>query len=90
MKKPKYEGINSLEKLHPNEPFFFLRGQDRLSPEAIVAYSELLQREADKAYQRGDVRLWESLSDQAAQVAGFARQFLDWQQEHPEFVKLPD
>jgi len=90
MKKPKYQGVNPLERLHPDEPWFFIRAQDRLSPSAVVAYSELLQAEAEKAYLKDDIRLWESLSDQATQVAGFARQFIEWQQEHPEFVKLPD
>jgi hypothetical protein len=90
MRTPKYEGINPLERLHPDEPWFFIRAQDRLSPSAVVAYSELLQGEAEKAYMKDDIRLWESLSDQATQVAGFARQFIDWQKEHPEFVKLPD
>jgi hypothetical protein len=90
MKKGKYYGINPLEKLHPDEPFFFIRAQDKLSVSAVLGYSELLQREADKAYQSGDIRLWESLSDQAAQVANYSRQFLEWQIVHPEFVKLPD
>jgi hypothetical protein len=86
----KYEGVNPLERLRENEPYFLVRGQDLLSPATVVHYSELLQGEADKAYLKGDIRLWESLSDQAAQVAGFSRQFIEWQQEHPEFVKLPD
>ena len=90
MKTPKYKGINPLERLHEGEPYFFIRAQDRLSPSAVVAYSELLQGEAEKAYLKNDIRLWESLSDQASQVAGFAREFLEWQKDHPEFVKLPD
>ena len=90
MKTPKYKGIKPLERLHEGEPYFFIRAQDRLSPSAVVAYSELLQGEAEKAYLKNDIRLWESLSDQASQVAGFAREFLEWQKDHPEFVKLPD
>lgn len=89
-RKPKYADVNPLTKLHANEPYFFIRAQDRLSVDAVVHYSELLQREAEKAYKNGDVRLWESLSDQAAQVAGLAREFMDWQKENSDKVKLPD
>jgi len=89
-KTPKYAGINPLERLHEGEPYFFIRAQDKLSISAVLGYSELLQREADKAYQSGDIRQWESLSDQSAQVANYSRQFLEWQRAHPEFVKLPD
>ena len=89
-KTPKYAGQNPLEILHEGEPFFFIRAQDKLSPHAVLAYSELLQHEADKAYKAGETRLWESLSDQSAEVANYSRQFLEWQRAHPEFVKLPD
>ena len=90
MRRPKYADVNPLTKLHDGEPYFFIRAQDLLSSHAVVHYSELLQREADKAYKAGDIRLWESLSDQASQVAGFAQRFIEWQKEYPEFVKLPD
>ncbi len=90
MKKGKYEGINPLEKLHPNEPYFFLRAQDRLSVEAVFAYSRLLQVEADKANARGDGELAMSLMQQCADVANFAHKFMDWQEENREKVKLPD
>ena len=31
----KYTGKNPLEKLHDGEPYFFLRAQDRLAPDAV-------------------------------------------------------
>jgi hypothetical protein len=90
MKKPKYADENPLERLRPGEPYFFVRAQDLLSPSAVLAYAELLQQEAEKANHRGDVALSDSLVDQSAQVAIFAREFMEWQKNHPEFVKLPD
>lgn len=90
MRTHKYADVNPLTRLNLGEPFFFIRAQDKLSPHAVLAYSELLQHEADKAYKAGETRLWESLSDQSAEVANYSRQFLEWQRAHPEFVKLPD
>ena len=90
MKKPKYADVNPLDRLHPGEPYFFIRAQDRLSVEAVFAYSRLLQVEADKAHARGDDILAQSLMQQCADVANFAHRFLDWQEENRDKVKLPD
>jgi len=89
-RKPKYEGINPLERLHPNEPWFFIRAQDKLSVEIVMEYSRLLEGESWKARGRGDEALARSLSDQSTQVAQAAHKFLDWQEDNPDKVKLPD
>ena len=89
-KQPKYTNVNPLERLHPGEPYFFIRAQDRLSVEAVFAYSRLLHVEADKAIARGEIELSHTLMEQCADVANFAHKFLDWQEENRDKVKLPD
>ncbi len=88
--KHKYDGINPLERLHPDEPWFFVRGQDRLSVEAVRAYSVILQYESDKAFVRGEKELGESLLAQSGEVSLFAHKFLDWQEANEDLVKYPD
>jgi hypothetical protein len=88
--KLKYEGINPLERLHLGEPWFFIRAQDKLSVDAVIAYSKLLQIESNKAAQEGKDDLAVSLSIDAAHVMNFAHNFLNWQEANPDKVKLPD
>jgi hypothetical protein len=90
MKKPKYEGINPLDRLHPGEPYFFIRAQDKLSVEAVRHYSHLLEEESRKALGRGEDELSYSLNRQAIEVINFAHKFLDWQEENEGLVKYPD
>ncbi len=90
MRKPKYEGINPLERLHPNEPWFFIRAQDKLSVDAVIEYSHLLRRESNRAMLRNDYDLSDSLNKQAEEVLAFAQTFVDWQQNNSDLVKLPD
>lgn len=93
---PKYEGINPFEKLHPGEPWFFIRAQDRLSVEAVKRYAALLQETADQVAEDGSLgperseELAMALDDQASEVAEFAFRFAEWQKQHPEKVKYPD
>ena len=61
MKTPKYAGINPLERLHEGEPWFFIRGQDRLSVAAVIEYSHLLRHESVNSSLRGDNELSDSL-----------------------------
>jgi hypothetical protein len=89
MKKPKYADINPLTKLHPGEPFFFIRAQDKLSVDIVMEYSRLLEKEGLKLSADNEVRSHD-LMMQACQVASFAHRFLDWQEENPDKVKLPD
>lgn len=96
MSKPKYSDVNPFSKLHPGEPWFFLRAQDQLSVAAVKQYAVLLQNVADQVSEGENLseeeamKLSLSLEDQAAQVAEFAMQFREWQIANPDKVKLPD
>ena len=90
MKTPKYQGINPLERLHPNEPWFFIRAQDKLSVAAVIEYSHLLRHESVNSSLRGDNELSDSLSKQADEVLEFAQTFADWQRNNSDLVKYPD
>jgi hypothetical protein len=90
MKTPKYQGINPLQRLHEREPWFFIRGQDRLSTAAVIEYSHLLRHESVNASLRGDSDIADSLHKQADEVLEFAQKFKDWQQENSDLVKYPD
>jgi hypothetical protein len=63
-------------KLGDDEPFFFLRAQDRLAPAIVHAYGEALARKG--------------LRDQAVQTMAFAASMEVWQRDNPDKVKLPD
>jgi hypothetical protein len=90
MAKARYEKVTQFMNLHPGEPWFYLRAQDKLSVEIVMEYSRLLEGESWKARGRGDEALARSLSDQSTQVAQAAHKFLDWQEDNPDKVKLPD
>ena len=87
---PKYAGVNPLTRLHEGEPFFFIRAQDKLSVDAVIAYSHLLQAESDRVAFHGQDDLALSLANQAAEVVSFAHKFMDWQDANPDLVKYPD
>ena len=89
-KTPKYAGQNPLTRLHPDEPYFFIRAQDRLSTAAVIEYSHLLRHESLNASLRGAYDLSDSLIKQADEVLAYAQKFKDWQRENPDKVKLPD
>ena len=86
----KYEGKNPLEKLHPREPYFFLRAQDTLSTQTVAFYAGLLKLESDKAQAAGDKDKATELLKQSLGVLRVAHTFADWQVDHKELVKLPD
>jgi hypothetical protein len=86
----KYQGKNPLEKLRENEPYFFIRAQDKLSTAAVVFYADLLKKESERAYCAGDERLSNDLLKQALGVLKVVGVFASWQSDHPGFVKLPD
>jgi len=90
VKTPKYAVINPLERLHRGEPYFFIRGQDRLSVAAVIEYSHLLRYESTNALLRGDENLSDSLKKQADEVLSYAQKFKEWQQANPDKVKIPD
>ena len=86
----KYANKNPFEKLHPDEPWFFIRAQDALSPESIQHYAALLKRESDKAYTAEQDEKGAELLKQSLGVMRVAHSFIDWQADHPELTKLPD
>ena len=72
----KYDGKNPLEKLHDGEPYFFLRAQDRLAPDAVREYSSQLMRNGDY--------------DGADECMKVAIRMLKWQGKNPATVKMQD
>ena len=72
----KYKNCNPIEKLHPGEPYFFIRGQDSLAVSTIMTYSCALQA-------AGDIK-------GAREIRAIADAFQDWQRENKDKVKLPD
>ena len=90
MRTSDYAKVNPVKELHPNEPFFFIRAQDKLSVDAVIAYGRLLQREANKAALAADNDLHKTLCEQSAEVMVYANKFMDWQEENPDKVKFPD
>lgn len=43
----KYEGIDPRSKLHPGEPYFFIRAQDVFAPAAVQAYATMSHQHAE-------------------------------------------
>lgn len=80
------------DALHPDEPFFFLRGQDVLAPFALQGYAALLRAAAagdqDVAHRVQGAGRFPILREQAEEVERIAAQMVAWQAEH--HVKLPD
>lgn len=72
----KYEHTNPIEKLHPGEPYFFLRAQDIHAPGAVRDYAKRLGS-------AGDYRGEQECLASAVRIES-------WQRENPELVKEPD
>lgn len=51
----KYQNVNPLTKVHEDEPWFFIRAQDKLSVEAVMAYSQLLNKASNRSIANGDI-----------------------------------
>jgi hypothetical protein len=103
--KGKYRDVNPMDKLHEDEPFFFLRAQDITAPGAVEAYGQHLKNMAQtmrlqvEIAQEGDAD-----EDRYAlimeQVELLERQSLDcytcaeamriWQHRNPDLIKVPD
>ena len=64
-------------KLHPGEPWFVIRGQDRFGPPAINDYGHRLAAEP-------------GLLGAAEDVWRFSARVMRWQAENPQLVKTPD
>ena len=72
----KYEGVNPIDKLHPGEPYFFIRAQDRNAASAVRLYAELLRLTGEK---KG-----------CFDVLEFASKIERWQRKNNNLVKTPD
>jgi len=72
----KYQNRNPIEKLHPGEPYFFIRGQDSLAVMTVLNYSYALKAAGDMKGSR--------------EVRAIADAIEDWQKANRKRVKLPD
>lgn len=72
----KYHKTNPIEKLHPGEPWFFIRSTDRFAPAAVQAYATMLGANGDK--------------DGAAECMAISHEIIQWQKANPDKVKHPD
>lgn len=73
--------------LTPDEPFFFLRGQDALAPYAVAGYAALL-RAAAAGLRTCDPHAGRDLAEQADECDRIAASMLAWQAANRG--KLPD
>jgi hypothetical protein len=79
------------DRLHPEEPWFTLRGQDLLAPHAVEAYASLLRATAAGLRHRSEDReRFEDLLEQANEASRVASEMVSWQAQHPDIAKLPD
>ena len=76
MSHNKYQDVNPLEKLHPGEPFFFIRAQDIHSPAIIGVYASMLNTNGDKLG--------------SLQVDALRESVTTWQRANQHLVKHPD
>lgn len=73
-----------------DEPLFLIRAQDKNGPDALDAYADLLDSEANGL---GGLEMQAEqidLRDQALQVRAFANRMRRWQLENADKVKSPD
>lgn len=69
-------GYRDVELLHPGEPFFLIRGQDRHAPAAVGAYAGLLLGASDE--------------QGANEVLALLGRIAEFQAANPQLVKDPD
>lgn len=72
----KYQDTDPRQKLHQDEPWFFIRAQDRHAPAAVTSYAHSLAIAGDH--------------QGAAECRQIAEQMAAWQKSHPAQVKDPD
>ncbi|MCI0420756.1 MAG: hypothetical protein L0312_16270 [Acidobacteria bacterium] len=63
-------------KLHPGEPWFAVRAQDKLAVEVVREYARQL--------------LEHCLIDESNDIRAMADRFEEWQNANPDKVKMPD
>lgn len=81
---------DSPPELKPGEPWFFLRGQDKLAPPAVSFYAALLRAAASVFALVGRKAKADHLRSMAKECENIAAEMIAWQAAHPEFAKLPD
>jgi len=82
----KYFGdTDLLGRLKPQEPFFFVRAQDRFALSALRGYQRALEQGVEE-----HPELAEHLSAQARSMAGLVAYFEAWQANHTDWLKVPD
>lgn len=89
--------MRSIEgNLHPDEPWFTLRGKDVLAPFAVQAYANLCRvaaaglRHGDDVFTGNDRRRYEELIRQAADAEAVAADMILFQSTRTDLVRLPD
>lgn len=84
------------QNLHPDEPWFTLRGKDLLAPFAVQAYANSCRvaaaglRHGDAVFTGPDRARHTELINQAIEAEAVAAKMLQFQAEHPEITRLPD
>jgi len=63
-------------ELHPDEPVFPIRGQDKFAIEAMTHYATLC--------------ILHNLTDQAAKTLAFIKIVKKWQENNNDLIKYPD
>lgn len=88
----KYEGKNPFDKLRPGEPYFFIRAQDKFSLDALIGYRDALRTEADSVATQNDQEFdaYKEKMKQAISISIIIKAFMDWQEDNPALVKVPD
>ena len=96
----KYADTNPVDRLRPQEPFFFVRAQDRFALSALAGYRDALVAEADRLtydpvfvgdpVQNTIAETRAHLRKQARDVEALMAYFEAFQANHPEWVKTPD
>lgn len=75
-----YSKIKELLEIPVNEPIFIIRAQDKYSIKTIKEYMDIVQDHTAI----GQMRDW------FAQVGSIINDFLNWQRDNRDKVKVPD
>jgi hypothetical protein len=78
-----YASVKKLLEIPASEPIFILRAQDRLSVEMIEHYRRFYTQRMMMDQQMPDAQFTADLDECISE-------FIDWQQRHPDDIKLPD
>lgn len=79
-----YADVKMLLDIPEDEPIFIIRAQDVVAPDAIMDYAELAR------VRHGATQEFYNLVAATHTELSVWRQFVGWQEEHPDKVKIPD